>query len=155
MALAHDFKTAGSENRATVLQICAYRREDELVLSIRSEFLRIRTGHHFLDNDWRRPRLYVGQTVFRQLGVAVRIRRRLGLLGLLFCRQRRVQKRIHRLLAIGAAYRRIVLLRLLTPLELLSSAEKLLSAARLWRLRSGLRRILRTAFRGHRACEYV
>ena len=120
MPLADDFKAARGEHRATVREIPAYRGEDELVLAVGAKFLWIGARHHALDNRRRRPCLDVGEAVFGKIGVAVRVRGNIGLLGARLRRERSIEKRIHALFAVCPANWRIVGLR---------AAAKVLAAA--------------------------
>ena len=51
VSLTDDLQTAACKHRTTLLQIHADRGENELVLTIRAELLRIGTGHHAFDDD--------------------------------------------------------------------------------------------------------
>ena len=95
--LAHRFQAARGNDGAAACQISTNRGEDQLVLAVRAEFLRIRARHHPFDHHLRGPRLDIGEVVFGQFGVAARVdgsvRRHILFLG----RQGGIQKRVHRL----------------------------------------------------------
>ena len=113
-------EAAGREHGAAVREVPADRGEDELVLAVGAEFLWIRARHHALDDLRRGPGLDVSEAVLGEVGVAVRVCGRLGFELLLVRRQRRVEERVHALLAVCPADRGVVLLSV--PVEVASAA---------------------------------
>ena len=146
MAFADDLKAARGDDGATRCEILADRGEDELVLAVGAEFLRIGAGHHAVDDLLRRPGLDVLELVLGQVGIAVRVRRRFGLDRFLLRGERRVEKRIHRLFAVRPADRRVV------GFHALSAAVELLVKGLLAPAR-GRGRPRPVAL--HRPCEHV
>ena len=134
MPLADNLQAPRRENGPALLEVAADRGEDELVLAVGAKLLRIRARHHALDDERRRPRLNVGEAVFGQLRVALRVDQRFGHLVACLRRKRRVEERVHRLRAVRAAQGRVVDLgaatRVRILLEPLGVELALLSAVR-------------------------